>query len=129
MCGLGHLAWRNTAAAAASASIWLGCADLRHLCRLIVCTGLFASANNAAISDSELAPPAVQIRVWLEHVRQIAYRRSSSLLSMVDEADRRATRMQVKDRNWCRSLALHATRHICSQSLAPKTLPHWKCLE
>lgn len=33
-----------------------------------ICTGLFASANakaNAAISDSEPAPPAVQIRGWL----------------------------------------------------------------
>ncbi|KAL7965716.1 hypothetical protein HDV63DRAFT_215818 [Trichoderma sp. SZMC 28014] len=65
------------------------------------------------------------------HVRQIAYRRSSSPLSVVDEADRRAAlyASQKSKDGWCCSLALHATRHICSQSLAPKTLPHWKCLE
>lgn len=55
-----------------------------------------------------------------EHVRQIAYRRSSSLLSMFDEADRQTACMQVKRRYWRRSLALHATRHIRSQSLAAK---------
>lgn len=39
---------------------------------------------------------------------------------MIDEADRRTACMQVKRRDRRHSLALHATRHICSQSLAPK---------
>lgn len=108
-----------TATATATASIWLDCADLRHLCRLIVCIGRYANAN-AAISDVEPTPCRPNLACGFEHVRQIAYRRSSSLLSMLDEADRQTACMQVKRRYWRRPLALHATRHICSQSLAPK---------
>lgn len=65
-------------------------------------------------------PRRPNLACGFEHVRQIAYRRSSSLLSMFDEADRQTACMQVKRRYWRRSLALHATCHICSQLLAPK---------
>lgn len=93
----GYLAWCHTyrtAAASASASassIWLGRAGLRHLCRLVVYAPASSPTPKPTPPSAIPSPHPLPSRSvdGFERVRQIAYRRNSSLLSMLDEADRR----------------------------------------